>query len=95
MSQNSQLPEEEISVAAYYVWEQHMAYEELCWLLAERELYIQRSFQKSPQDMIQKRAEQIYSASPPYDMLCWLIGKYNLFIKRKQQVDDIRKIFIG
>jgi hypothetical protein len=93
MSETSGLPEEEISVAAYYVWEQQMDYETLCWLLAERELYIQNQFRKAPQQNIKKRAEQIYNVSPPYDMLCWLIGKYNLFIQKKQQTNDLRSIF--
>ncbi|MEJ2252096.1 MAG: hypothetical protein P8Y97_20845, partial [Candidatus Lokiarchaeota archaeon] len=80
MAQGNGFSEEEISVAAYYVWEKQMDYETLCWLLAERELYIQNNFQKPPRTLIGQRSEQIFSSSPPYEMLCWLIGKYNLFI---------------
>jgi hypothetical protein len=77
------LPENQISVSAYYVYREEHSYDELCWLLAERESFIELNFQSPPKEMIRKRAEKIYEAHPPYDVLCWLIGERELLIKKK------------
>ncbi|MBD3195819.1 MAG: DUF2934 domain-containing protein [Candidatus Lokiarchaeota archaeon] len=82
MNNNTEISEEEISVAAYYIWEKQHPYEILCWYLAERELYIKKGFQKPTKKMTRQRAGQIFSEHPPYDVLCWIIGKYNVVISQ-------------
>ncbi|TFF99918.1 MAG: hypothetical protein EU541_03685 [Promethearchaeota archaeon] len=77
------IPKNQISVSAYYVYQEGYSYDELCWLLAERESFIQLNFHKPSKEAIIEKAEQIYNARPPYDVLCWLIGERDLFIKRK------------
>lgn len=79
------LPENEISVSAYYIYRQEHSYDELCWLLAEKESFIELNFQKPPREMVSKRAEKIYETHPPYDVLCWLIGERQLLIKKKEE----------
>ncbi len=93
MQLSHEIPEEEISVAAYYVWEKEMSYETLCWLLAERQLYIKKKFTPPPSNMIQQQAQKIYEEHPEYDLLCWLIGELNLYIQRKTKKSDLAKIF--
>lgn len=93
MQLSHDIPKEEISVAAYYVWEKQMSYETLCWFLAERQLFVIRNFTKPPREMIQQRAQQIYEKSPDYDFICWLIGELNLFIQKKTQKADVDTLF--
>jgi len=87
------IPTEEISVAAYYVWQRQYNYEILCWLLAERQLHVEKEFTKSSVTLISQLAENIFSSKTPYDILCWYIGLYNLFIKRKTSIKDVDSIF--
>ena len=54
------LPENQISVSAYYVYREGHSYDELCWLLAERESFIELNFQSPHKEMIRERAEKIY-----------------------------------
>ena len=86
------LPENQISVSAYYVYREAHSYDELCWLLAERESFIELNFQSPPKEMIRERAGQIYEAHPPYDVLCWLIGERQLFIKKKVEVKSVEEL---
>lgn len=86
------LPENQISVSAYYVYREAHSYDELCWLLAEKESFIELNFQDPPREMIRKRAEQVYKARPPYDVLCWLIGERHLFIQEKAEGTSIEKL---
>ena len=58
MQISHEIPEREISVAAYYIWEKEMSYEALCRLLAERQLYIKRDFTAPPSNMIQQQARK-------------------------------------
>jgi hypothetical protein len=84
------LPEEEVSVAAYYVWEKEQDYGTLCWLLAEREMYLEKGFTIPSKLQIMKRAEQIFNERPPYDVLCWHIGKLNLIIDKKKNSNSYK-----
>ncbi|MFX1447436.1 MAG: hypothetical protein ACFFCG_04805 [Promethearchaeota archaeon] len=71
-----------ISVAAYFLAEKQIPIDNLCWMLAERQLYLQNNFQKVEQNLIKQRAIQIYQTSPPYDVLCWLISEIDFLLKR-------------
>ena len=72
----------DISVAAYFLAEKGMAFEDLCWMLAERELFLQNNFQKVDQESIKQHAAKIYQISPPYDVICWLISEIDFLLKR-------------
>ncbi|TXT64003.1 MAG: hypothetical protein BAJALOKI1v1_630006 [Promethearchaeota archaeon] len=95
MNSNINLPKDEISVAAYYVWQQNKDYSTLCWELAERQMFLEQGFAIPSQTIISKRAEKIFDIRPPYDVLCWLIGELNLFIDKmntqKTQITQLPK----
>ena len=59
-----------ISVAAYLFAEKRLSFDNLCWMLAERQLYLQNEFQKADEDSISQTATEIYFTSPSYDVLC-------------------------
>ena len=72
----------DISVAAYFLTEKEIDFDRLCWMLAERQLYLQNNFQIVDQNSIKQRATKIYQTSPPYDVICWLISEIDLLFKR-------------
>ena len=72
----------DISVAAYFLTEKEMIFDRLCWMLAERQLFLQNNFQQVDQNSIKQRATKIYQTSPPYDVICWLISEIDLLFKR-------------
>ena len=73
---------QDISVAAYFLAEKELSFDNLCWMLAERQLYLQNNFQKVDQNSIKQRASKIYQISPPYDVICWLISEIDFLLKR-------------
>ncbi len=86
------IPENQISVSAYYIYREGLSYDKLCWILAKKEAFIELGFQEAPRETIMKRAEQIYEAQPPYDVLCWLIGEKHLYIKKKEKGGALESI---
>ena len=74
---------QDISVAAYFLAEKEILFDNLCWMLAERQLYLQNNFQKVDQNSIKQRAIKIYQTSPPYDVICWLISEIDFLLKMK------------
>ena len=73
----------DISVAAYFLADKEIHFDDLCWMLAERQLYIQNNFQKVDHNSIKQHATKIYQTSPPYDVICWLISEIDYLFKRK------------
>jgi hypothetical protein len=72
----------DISVAAYYLTDKGITFDSLCWMLAERQLFLQNNFQKVDQNSIKQRATKIYQSSPPYDVICWLISEIDFLLKK-------------
>ena len=72
---------QDISVAAYFLAEKIIPYGNLCWMLAERQLYLQYNFQKAEQNSIKEQATSIYKKTPAYDILCWLISEIDFLHK--------------
>jgi hypothetical protein len=70
-----------ISVAAYFLAQKKIAYDYLCWMLAERQLYLQNNFQQQDENSIQEQAKKISLSTPTYDVLCWLISEIDLILK--------------
>ena len=73
----------DISVAAYFLTEKEIDFDRLCWMLAERQLYLQNNFQIVDQNSIKQQATKIYQTSPPYDVICWLSSEIDFHFKRK------------
>ena len=72
-----------IRVAAYYLSQEHLSYDKLCWMLAEKQLIIEKSQLDLDEDEIRKNAEEIYKSSVTYDELCWIIAEFDILIDRK------------
>ena len=71
----------DISVAAYFLAEKEIIFDSLCWMLAERQLYLRYNFQKADQSSIKEQATTIYKTTPAYDILCWLISEIDFLLK--------------
>jgi len=84
----------DISVAAYFLAEKEIAFDSLCWMLAERQLYLQNNFQNVEQNFIKQRAAKIYQTSPPYDVICWLISEIDLLLKSNYFKNTQKPYFI-
>ncbi|MBY9009612.1 MAG: hypothetical protein KGD74_07100 [Candidatus Lokiarchaeota archaeon] len=84
----------DISVAAYFLAEKELTFDNLCWMLAERQLYLQNNFQKVDQNSIKQRAIKIYQTSPPYDVICWLISEVDFLLKRNYFKSNKKPHFI-
>lgn len=72
--------ESQIKVAAYFLSLKNLSYNDLCWILAEKELLIQQEI-VSEQD-IKKKAEEIFRSSSTYDELCWLIAELDILVEK-------------
>jgi len=73
----------QINIAAYFLSQKNHPYDSLCWMLAERELFIQFNFIRPQKEKIRKRAARIFFSKPPYDVLCWLIAEKDILFKSK------------
>ncbi|TFG00255.1 MAG: hypothetical protein EU540_05530 [Promethearchaeota archaeon] len=74
---------EMIDVAAYFLSQNQLSYNELCWLLAEKQLIIQMGDENVSLDDIRKKAEEIFRSSCTYDELCWLISELKILTEKK------------
>ena len=73
-----------INVAAFFIAQKNIPYDKLCWLLAERRLFVQNNLQKAPHDEIRNKAAEIYHSGTPYDIMCWFIAELDFLIKIKK-----------
>ncbi len=74
---------EMINVAAYFLSQNQLSYNDLCWLLAEKQLIIQKGDENVSVEEIRKKAEEIFRSSCTYDELCWLISELKILIEKK------------
>jgi len=72
---------QDISVAAYFLAGKKIPYDNLCWMLADRQLYLHYKFQKADQNSIKEQAANLYNTTPSYDVLCWLISEIDFLLK--------------
>jgi len=72
---------QDISVAAYFLAEKEIPYDNLCWMLADRQLYLHYKFQKADHNSIKEQATNLYNTTPSYDVLCWLISEIDFLLK--------------
>ena len=73
--------EAQIQVAAYFLAQKKNTYAELCWMLAERQLKIEKNVKNVPHEEIKNKAEQIFYSGVHYDKLCWLIAELDILVK--------------
>ncbi|KKK40447.1 hypothetical protein LCGC14_1929040 [marine sediment metagenome] len=73
-----------INVAAYYLSQKNFAYDKLCWLLAERQLLVQRDPKHNQHGRMKEKAAEIFFSGPPYDILVYLIAELDILIKLKK-----------
>ncbi|MFX1276796.1 MAG: hypothetical protein ACFFBP_15925 [Promethearchaeota archaeon] len=57
---------------AYFISLNELSFDELCWLLAERKLSIEKGYSNVSEEDIRKLAEEIHHSGLSYDELCWL-----------------------
>ena len=81
---------QDISVAAYLLAQKKLPFDELCWMLADRQLYLQNDFQKANENAIKAQAIKIFSSRPSYDVLCWLISEID-FVLKMQKCQGMKK----
>ena len=75
---------EQINVAAYYLSERNYTYDNLCWMLAERELLAQRDPRLTIKERVREKAAEIYFRKIPYEVLVWLISEHDIRLKIKK-----------
>lgn len=92
MSKITENLKEKINIEAYFLSQEDLPYDTLCWMLAERQLY-QKIKGNPPKELIKNRAAEIFFSSTPYDILCWLIAELNILIKKG--IFDNRSKFFG
>jgi len=71
------------NVAAYFLSQNQLSYDELCWMLAEKQLIIQKGDKNVNENNIRQKAEEIFCSSCSYDELCWLIAELNILVDKK------------
>lgn len=74
---------QQINITAYLLSQENHPYDTLCWMLAERELFVQFNFKKPEEDFIRKKAAEIFFTKPSYDVLCWLIAEKDVLLKKE------------
>ncbi len=75
----------QVNVAAYYLAEKGYTYDRLCWMLAERQLIIQRDPAYNQEGRIREKAAEIFHSGPTYDILCYLISEIDIMMKLKKK----------
>ncbi|MFW9998650.1 MAG: hypothetical protein ACFE9Q_10240 [Candidatus Hodarchaeota archaeon] len=70
-----------INIAAYFLAQKGYTYDKLCWMLAERQLLIQKDPRYNVEDRIKEKAAEIFFSGPTYDVLCYLISEIDIMMK--------------
>lgn len=78
----------QVKVASYFLWQKSLPYNDLAWLLAERQLWAQKGCKDVSKTEIKNRAEEIFNSSLSYDELTWLVAELDILISKKYCVVD-------
>ena len=73
---------EMIDVAAYFLAQNQLSYNELCWFLAEKQLIILKGDQNVSEEDIKKKSEEVFRSSVSYEELCWLIAELKVLTEQ-------------
>ncbi len=71
-----------VNVGAFYLSKRGFTYDQLCWILSEKHLNIQKSGNVSEEE-IREKAEEVFNTSCTYDELCWLIAELDTIVAQK------------
>ena len=75
----------QVNIAAYYLAQKGYTYDKLCWMLAERQLLVQRDPKYNQEDRIREKAAEIFFSGPTYDILCYLISEIDIRMRLGQR----------
>jgi len=67
--------EAEITLAAHKLSKKNISYKNLCQLLAEMQLDLNKGPNKASKNEIQKKTQEIFKSSSTYEEICWLIAQ--------------------
>ncbi len=81
MNERDPQTENQINVAAFFLAQKSLTYDQLCWMLAKRRLLAQKDARYNQEERVKEKAAEIYFSSPPYDILCWLVAELDILIK--------------
>jgi hypothetical protein len=73
-----------INIAAYFLAQKGYTYDKLCWMLAERQLLVQRDPRYNQEDRVREKAAEIFFSEPNYDILCYLISEIDIMMRSKK-----------
>jgi hypothetical protein len=71
----------QVNVAAYYLAEKGYTYDKLCWMLAERQLFVQKDPNYNNENRVREKAAEIFFSNPSYNVLCYLISEIDIMLK--------------
>ena len=71
----------QVNVAAYYLAQKGYTCDRLCWMLAERQLLIQKDPRYNQESRIKEKAAEIFFSGATYDVLCYLISEIDIKMK--------------
>ena len=74
-------PVSQVNIAAYYLAQKGYTYDKLCWMLAERQLIVQKDPNYKSESRIREKAAEIFFSGPTYDILCYLISEIDIMMK--------------
>jgi hypothetical protein len=77
----------QVNVAAYYLAQKGHTYDQLCWMLSKRQLFIERDPNYNQEVRIREKAAEIFFSGPTYDILCYLISEIDIRMK-EGKVED-------
>ena len=67
--------EAEITLSAHKLSKKNISYKNLCQLLAEMQLDLNKGPNKASKNEIQKKTQEIFKSSSTYEEICWLIAQ--------------------
>ncbi len=71
----SPVEDSKIQELAYNYSQKGLQYNDLCWILAEKQLSILNRGKRLSKSDISKKAEELFAAGRSFDELCWFISK--------------------
>ncbi len=66
-----------VELAAYYLSQKGYSYDDLCWMVAEKQIIAQKGVKKPSESDVKQMAGEVNSWGKNYDELCWLIAEFD------------------
>ena len=77
--------EGEITLAAHKLSKQNISYKNLCHLLAEIQLDLNKGPNKALKNEIQRKTQEIFESSSTYEEICWLIAQLKVIADKSTE----------